>query len=151
MAEPLTPEEQFQKAIEPFVLMLGVAEILEEGVEIEDPLYNKILALRGRLAEGIPLEELKPEDYGAMIVGPFPDVKPEDVHEKFIELISGVEPGQPSKILFAEGHGYALAYVVARNEETGAVEVAVALIQAAATTTTEAAEDAPADSIAADA
>jgi hypothetical protein len=77
-------------------------------------------------------------------MGPFPGVKPSDIHEKFVELIEGVEPGQPSRILWAEGHGYGMAYVKAMDEETGSVEVAVVLIQSAPKTTTEGTETTPA-------
>ena len=124
--------------------MLGVAEIIDEGAEIEDPLYENISAIKAELAGGTPLTDLKFDDYGAVIVGPFPDVKPADVHEKFVELIADIEAGQPSKILYADGHGYALAYVVAKDEESGAVEVAVVLIQAGATTSTDTEDEAPA-------
>jgi hypothetical protein len=139
----LTPEEKAKKAIEPFVQILKAAIILEEPAKLDDPKYTTqqykdMVAIRDKIAAGTTIEQLAIEKpFGAVVMGPYPNVKPADIHGNLVTLLNGVEPGKTSKILFAEGQGYGMVFLKAKDAATGNVEVAVILISVPAATTTQ--------------
>jgi len=129
-----SPAELAKKAIEPFVKMLAAAQILEEPGKPDDPKYaapqyKSMLAIKDKIAAGSTIEQLRADKtLGAIIEGPFPNIKPADIHPNLVKLLEGVEPGKTSKILFAEGQGYAMVFLKSKDAATGNVEVAVILI-----------------------
>ncbi len=133
--QELTPEQKFQLAIEPFKKMLETAKVVEETDQIDKPGVPKIIEIRKMLMDGTAPADIDMAAYGAAMMGPFADVNPSDIHPMFAAVLEGVAPGQPSKILWAEGLGFAVAYVVAKDEASGKVSVIVITVPGGATTT----------------
>jgi hypothetical protein len=124
---PKTPEQLFQEAIAQYKPMIDAANVVDEKAMADDPGFKAVMSIAEKL-KTTAFADLKPEDLmGAQKLGPFPGIKPGDVHPKIAELLTDVQAGQTSKVLYAPGQGFAMIFVQARDDTAGTVDMGVIL------------------------